>query len=143
MSLRIQVSQNDEVVVDEVGGGGNPNYVETILGTVANPWGQYSFEQIKNMCSSNNYTLKFNYSGTRETCCLLVNGFGIVATTEILLSPDATIPDDLGGYMIEWRKAGLFYAVRNLEFYPEKEGTIIPDSTATTLAIIHHPLPES
>ena len=145
MSLRIQVNPNDEVAVDEVGGGGgNPNYVETITGTIANPFGtNEKFQEILNGLIENTLTVKLEF---------IVGFIEQYQMTGVLVSNTSFFfacylpPTFSSGHAIR-----LLYS-NNLQLNKyyitvAKDGTWVEGSLsadlATTLTIIHHPLPES
>ena len=64
MSLKITVNQNDEVTVVNSDGGGNPNYVETIIGTLDNPWGDVTLDVLADDVLEGNATVYLEADGT-------------------------------------------------------------------------------
>lgn len=142
MSLKISVNQNDSVTIAESGGGGNPNYMETITGTLANPWGEY---------------LPSELLGKEEVSVVLT---AEVDGVEIVFMPVPVVNNQLYCFCgaFNARKAGgstvLVQADSECVFY-EPTGAFLSygnlatpndyneySDSETKLLIIHHPLPD-
>lgn len=127
------------------GGGGNPNYVETITGTLANPWGTVSYTSLIDGIIRNSITAKMTATIPGD------------ASLSFVLIPT--------GESIALRGSGAFYNFSATVTLNEAFSVVWnPDSTLkyaaitqsgvdtniteyaalaiTTLTIIHHPLPE-
>lgn len=114
------------------GGGGNPNYVETIEGTLANPWGDYAFNDIMDLVSSRNATLILSFIGAQDYACEVQSVHNV--------------PRFFVGYRTGIRYISVVYTTSGVFSYArsiEDEVTIADGRTACTLTIIHHPLPDS
>lgn len=119
------------------GGGGNPNYVETISGTVANPWGAANYQELINGISSNELTVAMTIGDTSLNATV-VNG--------ILFSAALfDLPGDTKLYL----GVSVFYSTLDegaLTIAKANFGTgggwgDLPSAMPTTLSIIHHPMP--
>ena len=119
------------------GGGGNPNYVETISGTVANPWGAANYLELIDGISSNELTVAMTIGGTSLNASVIN---GILFSMALFDLPEGTEP---------YQGASVFYSILNegaLTIAKANFGTgsgwgDLPSATPTTLTIIHHPLP--
>lgn len=126
------------------GGGGNPNYVETITGTLANPFGSMTSGELK--------TLIQNVANGSATAILRIsnminmvlvpnesNGLYFVGITNF----DST---EFDGYLFEYdgsnmnRYGGYCYFDISSDSV-SGDITSLPGSKQTTLTVIHHPLP--
>lgn len=118
--------------------GGNPNYVETIEGTLANPWGD-RFSDIYNEYNANNVTIVIVYDRytlfpTKTSTTLDFYG----ATSMDALSTKAV--------RVSYRISnGVLRSAKKLEASatPAYTLTDISSDSTCSLRIIHHPLPEN
>lgn len=121
----------------------NPNYVETIEGTLANPWGDKGLSWfIENLPVVD---LTSSAWGTADITAVLSfvlpNGTHKISgqvlsqgTNRVYAWPTGEAAGSSGSFM--WRSNGASFT------YIENSQTIeIPQSTPCTLTIIHHPLP--
>lgn len=114
----------------EGGGSGNPNYVETIEGTLANPWGNYSYGTIIQDIADNNITAYLMM--TMHPQHIQYSGF----PTSGWVSVSATIS---AVTQIQYTGGGVLNFAR--EYSGFSTYTDIDPATPCTLTIIHHPLP--
>lgn len=142
------------------GGGGNPNRVQTVNGTLANPFGTMSTEEIEEVVSAlpnhDDADTAWNATAFLEldgTGIGVGKGygylwrFGITSTVSDGLSGSST---SMQGYLGIWDfDAENSYSAEELEMYSIEGGTgTVADMLQyaeyipTTLTIIWHPLPE-
>lgn len=129
------------------GGGGNPNYVETITGTLANPFGDYTSSQLAYMANVENSINMF----------LVVDGsvLGMGVYPLSMLKPLSSggngflffgasyLPDNAEQYMVadvEYQ-SGLQRARMMIGGNTVTDVMSYSSHITTTLTIIHHPLP--
>lgn len=124
--------------------GGNPNYVETVTGTLANPWGDVSYSELLDAVNNNNATCKLAVDATAID-------FGIIPM--IVSSGGSFLYSELVAYASN-AVSGWVALVANYSgtgvletAYALRDGTAISllpfSSSPTTLTIVHHPLPEN
>ena len=117
--------------------GGNPNYVETIKGTLANPWGG-RFSEIYNMLAdSNNYTVYMSAYGNKAA---LVLDYSVVYWSLWFDDIDAGTPSTATVYTIAYNKNGGMDSARYLQ---GTSWSSLQSTEKTVITIIHHPMPES
>lgn len=127
------------------GGGSNPNYAETITGTLANPWGGVDTAALLTEIQSNNATCMMTIDAT----ALDIGIFPVIALPFAvsqgfifeLIGTSGPALNNWGCTSVNYHSDGTFYT-----FYALTGGNVIdPGSYAstipTTLTIIHHPLP--
>ena len=132
-----------------VGGGGNPNSVETIEGTVANPWGDYGVADIISMINDDaNYTIFIDVdTGSQDYIRL----FPFIWRTGINFGraycsdsdePSSWVADSI----LYSKETGEHIGSATIDgLMDEDDGTVMEGFfflTPTILTIIHHPLPE-
>ena len=128
----------------EGGGGGNPNYVETITGTLANPWGSVDPAALYAQMQDGEVSVVLN---------ITVPGMG-QAMVQPSLSADWWWYSAVFGYdsdshvvTLAMYLAYLVSGELNLAYlYQNGTATDMSEMAAqisTTLTIIHHPLPDS
>ena len=119
--------------------GGNPNYVETINGTVANPWGSYSLQQIIDGLKSNQLSVKMSMDDQTFVVPTVLEQFnGLVFSVLVVMGTNPAINgvsvlyvgDDVQVFIVEGNDSN--YTVTSEDL-----------TTPCTLAITHHPLPEN
>lgn len=126
-------------------GGGNPNYVETVTGTAANPWGDVSLDVLTDAILAGNATVYIKVDGSAldlGTQEYYVQNRGIA---------DGYLPFGACGFRNNnWMAGLLIYNIINKGLSTSK---ILFNNVTTDLApyaslipteitIIHHPLPE-
>lgn len=116
--------------------GGNPNYIETIEGTLENPWGNYNYSEL--ITDINNHEISCEltvrpgdhaighlfYYGTA------LSGWGFVYGT-------ANTINNL--YRVMYKADGTLNKARIFTSF--NEYTEIDPATPCTLTVIHHPMP--
>ena len=132
------------------GGGGNPNYVETITGTIANPWGSHAFGDIKAALTSNAitaYIVDDLLHGARiylEASADDLSGF--TGSFHISTQSSVVIVDREIEY-VAYDNNGACIALFGILGTTSQNAMTLDDYTedaagaACTLVIIHHPLP--
>lgn len=133
-------------------GGGNPNYVETITGTVANPWGEYVFSELKTMMMIDAVTVYIvDDLLPSERIYLEPSADGISGFTgSCHISPQSNLVIvDREIEYIGYNNSGECVALLTITGTLSQYGMTVEDYTAEsaeascTLTIIHHPLPEN
>ena len=132
------------VITGTASGGGNPNYVETVTGTLANPWG-----------SVTPATLQTAISGNNATALLTVDASAIgMGTAYLVATPFAQqaiafqAVGSSGSSVADWAAVDVAYGTNGSLAYAwinrsgaALDATAYAQSITTTLTIIHHPLP--
>ena len=122
------------------GGGGNPNYVETITGTLENPWGNVTASDFAAALASNEVSATLQI--TVGTATALVNP--VISGSYLIFSVAAY---GSSGWSVIASAAYLVSNGRLLYAFYQQGGTLtdlksMSESISTTLTIIHHPLPQ-
>lgn len=119
-------------------GGGNPNYVETIEGTLSNPWGLYSFDDIFNGIVNSEITVAMSVQGLTQGLYLplFISGDESITTQACSYSAGG-VPTSAA--IVEWYGGDL----DTHTIWLDGEVQTLPVFLVTTLKIIHHPLPEN
>ena len=129
------------------GGGDNPNYVETITGTLANPWGGVDVADLASDVIANNATVYMTVSFSGLTRTFLVDFSEYESNNSTIFISACTIDaNEIIAYAATWTGAVF-------ENFMSAAGTVTDGLTITnysaygeyvptTLTIIHHPLPE-
>lgn len=126
---------------------GNPNYVETIAGTVAAPWGEYTASELFSAAQSGDLTMYI-------TADVVYTDGGTAATATMMFFPISGAPTF--GFTKPGSGLNTIYFARigygntgkmskavagNINTLNETQELLqIPSDTATTLTIIHHPM---
>ena len=126
--------------------GGNPNYVETIEGTMANPWGNIDFETIANKCLSNDATMYLFVHGEeagRSDIELSLQRAGMGSGEIPFGATRGNSLEGLGGALAIYDGSTGNAIVTTIEI----GGTVTDlsetaEQIPTTLTIVHHPLPQ-
>lgn len=139
-----------EAISEGGGGGGNPNYIETIEGTLANPWGSYNFRSdIMSKLTSREITCYISIIGNDGTVKDLRPGISTSIATRYWSDSSSANASVAFGYVLTYKANGVFdhaiyYALqRNPDTGDNITTEDIPSDTSCTLTIIHHPMPES
>lgn len=126
---------------------GNPNYVETIAGTLANPWGEYAASELFSAARSGDLTMYISASvtytegGTAETATMMF--FPISGLPTFGFTKPGASAEVLRFARVGYGTTGtLGRAVAgNIDtLHQTQELLQIPGDTATTMTIIHHPM---
>lgn len=120
--------------------GGNPNYVETIEGTVQSPWGGVSVSELVSEIEAGAATAFIEVNNNKVYLSYYPDdGFigGGVCTSNVIFGGGLTSAIYLNYYSSNGNK--------QLAKTYTSNGTVsdISNSTVTTLTIIHHPLTDS
>lgn len=143
----------------------NPNYVETITGTLMNPFGTMTTTEIQSLIDSlmaNEVTLVLNFTATflgkvyyiRTAATQAVNNSGSVLSRIAFDVFKSASSDWLGFYVTYRINQGSLAAQTSVYFRDAYDETLynsvsleqfLQDATvsATTMTIIHHPLPSN
>lgn len=150
MSLRIEVKRNDEVTVDNLDGGGNPNYIEVIEGTFEAPFGNMTRTEIKERldeayAGNSNIFLssdadEFGYFDANSLCGVFPDD-----DTSMINFSICEVNDSLFGTSVTYYyslREGLILGSAN--HYSSEDGVTEYDTDAAcTITIVHHPMPEN
>ncbi len=120
------------------GGGGNPNYVETVEGTLANPFGELNIEELFSGLANNGLTLILSALGS--SLVGQISGHNSISFGTVLFSDPTDSTPWLGGsvsYFFPYDTAQLAYA----KVCQNSVWIDVPATTQTVLTVIHHPLP--
>ena len=126
---------------------GNPNYVETISGTLANPWGEYAASELFSAARGGELTMYISASvtysegGTAETATMMffpITGMPTFGFTR----PGANLSQINFARLAYSNSGALNKAVAgNINTLNETQELLqSPSDTACTLTIIHHPM---
>jgi len=118
--------------------GGNPNYVEAITGTVANPWGGMKISTLRNEIQNNNATAYIDFKDGMWNIRIFLSYSAGFFGGDCLTVFGAALS---AAYFIQYDNTGAFSVAK--KFSSNGTATNISNSTATTLTIIHHPLTDS
>lgn len=119
-------------------GGGNPNYVETITGTLTNPWGEANFQELIDGILANELTVEMEVSSVLLSASI---NNGILFSLAIFDLPSDTDPIMGGSVMYSGADDGaLTIAKAN---FGTGSWVNLPSTMPCTVIIIHHPLPEN
>ena len=131
------------------GGGGNPNYVETIEGTLGYPWGDYSLRNDlapKILSNDIDFYVTFSLNGASYTAfpnrgntsavTRVCSAYSLTATTarvsSLRYSPNGTL-----------QSAKVIPELSESNGIWSGNGITLDSTTPCTLTIIHHPLPSN
>ena len=126
------------------GGGGNPNYVETVTGTLANPWGSVTPATLQTAISGNNATALL----TVDASAIGMGAAYLVATPFAQQAIAFQAVGSSGSSVADWAAVDVAYGTNGTLTYAwinrsgaALDATAYAQSITTTLTIIHHPLP--
>ena len=120
-------------------GGGNPNSVETITGTLANPWGGTTLSELVESISNNGATALLTVGN--ETMWMEYNeDDGWISATRAVLNIFSGALNSAKNITYSASTGALVYA-KNIS--SNGSASNISNTTSCTLTIIHHPLPET
>lgn len=134
------VTQKVSAVVN-VPTGGNPNYVETIEGTMASPFGEHTVTELMAGIDDNSMSVTLQISLQGHTVVLPGAILGYLRFS-LAIEPDNTAGWQNVAEVSYYNNGNIYNAL-----YDER-GNItdlkpMASSISTVLTIIHHPLPES
>lgn len=137
------ISTNPDMInaLCEVASGGNPNTVETITGTVADPWGG-RFAEIKAGIATDNMTVTLQVGG--DTYPLWQGDLGIYGAMWLPDFIDNFTVDAINADVIAYDNNGVYKAFAS--YYAGgawNNTTTSKAATETTLTIINHPMPDN
>ncbi len=124
----------------EGGGGGNPNSVETVTGTVGNPFGELAFDELYSGLGNNGVTLILSALGA--SMMGQTSGSGNILFGTVLFSAPIDAAPWIGGsvcYYASGEETQLDYA----KVLQSGVWADLPAATPTVLTVIHHPLPDT
>lgn len=143
---RTRLEQYWAGILDKIEGGGNPNYVETVNGTIANPWGSYTLPEL--MQGVNDKSISIILTSIVEDVTLVYSP--VAVKNNLLVCFCGVFSAYVAGSnvnLITQDSECIFYAV-NGDF--KSYGTLAAPTdyneysdSQTTLTIIHHPLPDT
>lgn len=127
------------------GGGGNPNYVETITGTLANPWGEIDAGNLANEIANNNANAEIAWDATaigvgtdRSPLYTGNDGIQLLVRTSRIGEPTDYAALDIAWLTSDGELASA-HALTSGAGYVDLQG--YASLITTVLTIIHHPLP--
>lgn len=139
------ISTNPDMInaLCDVASGGNPNTVETITGTVAEPWGG-RFAEIKAGIADGSMTCYFNGSTGGRMYVFLDNANGHVIATDIANYDQSMNTLVLfGGEVYIYNLTDGSLAKSYVVDEGEVLGEPVTPTMAKTLTIIYHPMPDN
>ena len=117
----------------------NPNYVETIEGTLANPWGGYAFSEIRRSIANNIITAYITTSESHRWYVPTGRNAGNNLWVRFNAVQAGIIDYNALSVLSTGATSSVHYEYRDGN-YTE---TSIDPTTPCTLTIIHHPLPSN
>lgn len=124
------------------GGGGNPNTVETVSGTLANPFGNIDLTELATALASKDATAYLDINASAL-------GVGTISSKPSVNGSEGNIyitgsnieGNDVSAYNITWNASGELI-IANM-FMGGNVTSILPyeDNLTTTLTVVWHPLP--
>lgn len=149
--MRLTIKDDDSVQIElDQSGGGNPNYVETIEGTAANPWGDVNPAELRIALENNSATARITVDLSYLSPDLPLTTFEystMSGGSQLYFSVMNFIEDPLGpseGGGIAYSANGpLSGAVAYIASIGSLDLSQEAEHFPTTLTIIHHPLPEN
>lgn len=125
--------------LQNIGGGsgdGDPNTQQTIIGTMANPWGDVSYSELA--AALHNGNAHANIGNTAEYFPLLSNNGSSIYTSKASIG--ATIADFTAAE-IKWNDNGSVKYLRLIEDDQYQDYTAYAAEIQTILTIYWHPMP--
>ena len=133
-------------ILDKIeGGGGNPNYIETIEGTLANPWGDKDISEIRASLLRNEISVYLRIGNWPVLAVQAYNGYasGALYATAAYADILPLAEYSYGCYIVYFNSSGeVSGAFENYGDNTFNSVSTVP-TTTTTLTIIHPPLPDS
>lgn len=130
------------------GGGGNPNYVETITGTLANPWGDKEYAGLIADIDSNAVTAIMvatvpGGGGTSLPFSLVTIDSSIRGSGAFYNYTNLDGPSLNEAFAVTWDDDGTLHYAVITQGGADTDITAYASLATTTLTIIHHPLPDT
>lgn len=124
-------------------GGGNPNYVEIVTGTLVDPWGDHQASELLEEYKANNCTVyvEIDAAALGKGKVNSYMGHWTSYPTFLGVSGGSAASDWSGTFAVYDISGNLSYA-RILQNSSVIDVTAYASALPTTLTIIHHPLPE-
>ncbi len=124
------------------GGGGNPNYVETISGTVANPWGTYSPSALFTAAESGAVSISITATveGVPQSPMIFVGDIGRSERAFVYpkIQSSGAVDNSLSNVLVYGSTGSVLHYGT---FTNPSEGMEYINDDTTVLTIVHHPLP--
>lgn len=125
------------------GGAFNPNYVETITGTLANPWGEADYAQLVSDVASKNATAFISVPTMNFAAYLLAdvndNAFVVNGANFLITDP----PSLYIAAFARYTSGGALSLLLTWQNGTTTDVTSMLSGSETTLTITHHPLPDA
>ena len=135
--------------ISSISGGGNPNYIETIEGTLGNPWGDYSLRNdLAPKILSNDIDFYITFSLNGASYVAFPNRGTISAATHVCSAYSVTATA-ASLSLLRYSPTGTLQSAKVIPELTENDsswngsGISLDPTTPCTLTIIHHPLPDS
>lgn len=132
----------------------NPNYVETISGTIGNPWGG-RFAAIRDAVEVGNATAYITYSGTKAYASIeTISGLSAIKQVAFSgLDPVSKVDEwgfEFARFLYDYSDGSVVSEQTDPYLWAGEStasnrwgGADLSSSASCTLTIIHHPLPDS
>ena len=122
------------------GGGGNPNTQQTIVGNVANPWGDVDYTQLVAALASGDAhaTIAFEFNGMGVMMPLASNGYNVYGSA-------ATIGEDVASSLsavLKWHSTGPIAIAKAITGGQLQNMISYTPRLVSSLTIYWHPMPE-
>ena len=145
--MKLIIKDDDSVQIElDQSGGGNPNYVETIEGTLANPWGDLDYSSLVEELVNNNVNIEMDITTSGFPTIRVLLDFDMAGEEQYILvgSYIAYEPDNgISGVDLRYDSAGVISAIFIIVDDVVSDRTTQAEYFDTTLTVIHHPLPEN
>ncbi len=122
-------------------GGGNPNFVETITGTMADPWGELDYAELVQDVGNNDATATLAVPSMNLVAYLISNQSELSLNGANFISAG----DDMTLAVAAFAKYGADGALNVILMWQNgtaMDVTSMLSGAETTLTVIHHPLPD-
>ena len=129
-------------ITNQGGGGGNPNSIQTVNGTLDNPWGDLNYSELVDAIGDHNASATISFNASALGAGTFVNYLYSDAGTGDLSLEIAKYSETVhAGVRVGWGSSG---ALTNA--YMDRNGTLQDMSSyasllTTHLTVIWHPLP--
>lgn len=141
--MAVEKETQFEAWLDENMQGGNPNYIETIEGTLENPMPGGGWSALCDDILAGNATVNgmLNMGGTNAAFNIVPSG-----DTVVVYGVASSIRDSLSSSTaatFNWDSDGIIMVANSLQNGQVVDLLAMASYIQTTLTIIHHPLPEN
>ena len=128
-------------ILDQGGGsGGNPNSVQTITGTAANPWGDVDYEELAEAVYNKNATVTIGYELGYTILSPRPMVANRVSAHETVLWASMLNSGADGGWTAAYNSSGGISSMKALVSGSPVDYIAYASATTSTLIIIWHPL---